>query len=311
MNIQKRLIIGILVTIMPTWVFPQDQYFDFGRFSFFSSPKILKDGSITDLGLGYAYTERFAGELRLRFSGESKNGRFDETVPDSLNAMTRNAFALFLTPVEYFFAAGSRLRLQAGVGVYYQYETLSEDGYFNMPVLETLGKEKVNSFSNDFSTHTLGPNIEAGFTHHTAWLDLSVRGGVIPVFWLKTSQKTRIDPLMEPDYADYSGNTWGSPYLYGDINFIFFKFISLSLLYDFSYLKYQVIDFDDNLKWYNPERKVISQSIKLEASLLIPLVSSMYTQIGYGHIIDTVQLDTADPVKSERQYLIVAVNKRI
>lgn len=310
MKNRKRLIIGVLAALIPAGAFAQDQRFDFGRFSFFSSPKILKDGSITDMGLGYAYTERFAGELRLRFSGESKNERFDETVPDSLNAMSKNAFALFLSPLEYFFVKSPRTRFQAGAGVYYHYETLSENGYFNMPALEALGREKINSFSNKFSTHTLGPNIEAGLTRGAAWMDLSLRGGLIPVFWLHTNQTMRIDPLMGPDYADYSKNTWGSPYVYADITIILFKFISLALLYDFSRLTYQVIDFNGELQWYKPERTVVSQSVKLEASLLIPLSSPVYTQIGYGYTFDSVQLDSGDPVRSGRHYVIFAMNKK-
>jgi hypothetical protein len=307
---RKWLIISVLAALMPAGAFAQSQSFDFGRFSLFSSSKILENGFDTDVGLGYAYADRFAGELRLRFSGESKIEQFDETVPDSLNAMSKNAFALFLTPLEYFFVRDPNGRLHVGAGAFYQHETLAENGYFNMPALEALGKEKVNSFSNDFSTHTLGPNIEAGFTRKTAWLEASIRGGVVPVFWLHTNQETRIDPLMEPNYADYSKDTWGSPYLYGDLNMIFFRFISLSLLYDFSRLQYQVIDFDSNLQWHKPDRTVLSQSVKLEASLLIPLPSSVYAQIGYGYAFDTVQLDSGDPVGSDKHYLIFTVNKK-
>jgi hypothetical protein len=98
--------------------------------------------------------------------------------------------------------------------------------------------------------------------------------------------------------------------VYGDLNVIIFKFISLALLYDFSRLKYQVIDFDGKLQWYNPERTVVSQSAKLEASLLIPLPSSVYTQIGYGHAFDAVQLDSNEPVRNGRHYFIFAVNKK-
>jgi hypothetical protein len=311
MKNRKLLIIGILAALIPVGVFPQEQRFDFGRFSFSSSPKILKDGSITDLGLGYAYTDRLGGELRVRFSAESKNEAFDEDgVSDSLIAITKNAFTLFLMPV-YFFFKSPNIRFQAGAGAYYQYETLAEKGYFNMPILEALGKEKVNSFSNNFSAHVLGPNFELSFTHSTSWLSLSIRGGVIPVFYLHTSQNMGIVPLMEPDFADYSQNTWGSPSAYGDIGFVLFKIVSFALLYDFSRLKYEGVDWDDNLKWYHPEKTIVSQSIKLESSLLIPLQSSMYAQIGYGHIFDSVRYDGDDPVKNERQYLIVAMDKKI
>lgn len=285
-------------------LFAQDQYFDIGRFSFFLTPKILKNGSITDFGLGYEYTEHFAGELRLRFSTEVKNEQFDETIPDSLNAADENNFEVFLMPFEYFFVKKQRIRIRAGLGLYYSYVTLAEKGYFNMPVLETLGKEKVNSFSNDFTMHVLGPILETGFSYREGWFNISVRGGIVPVFYLNTRQKMGIVPLMEPDYTDYSQNTSGSPYIYADVGFILFKYISLALLYDFSRLDYDVIDFDNNLNWEHPGRTVTTHSLKAEMSLLIPLQGPVYTQIGYGHTFDTIQLDSASPVQGNRQYLI-------
>jgi hypothetical protein len=289
---------------IPAALFAQNQYLDMGRFSFYLTPKILKDGSIIDFGLGYEYTEHTAGEIRLRFSSTAKKEEFDGTVPDSLNAVEENNFEIFLMPFEYFFVKKQRIKIQAGMGVYYAYNTLAEKGYFNMPVLETLGKEKINSFSNDFTMHVLGPNLETGFSYRGGWFDLSVRGGVVPVFYLGARQKMEITPLMEPDYADYSQNTAGSPYVYADAGFVFFRYVSLALLYDFSRLNYQVVDFDTNLNWYNPERTAAVQSLKAEASLLIPLQSAVYIQIGYGYTFDSIQLDSGSPVRSSRQYLI-------
>jgi hypothetical protein len=153
----------------------------------------------------------------------------------------------------------------------------------------------------------LGPNIEIGFTYRANWLNLSAHGGIVPIFYLNAHQKMGIIPLLEPNYADYSQSTWGSPYFYADLSFILFKYISLAFLYDSSRLNYKVIDFDNSLNWYNPERTVVSQSLKLEASLLIPLQGSLYTQIGYGHTFDFIQLDSASPIQSSKQYLILSV----
>jgi hypothetical protein len=300
----QYLAAGVFMFCMSITLPAQNQYFDIGRFSFFLTPKVLKDGSIIEFGLGYEYTEHAAGELRLRFSNEIKNEQFDGTIPDSLNTIGRNSFEIFLMPYEYFFIKNPSTKFQTGLGMYYNYETLSEKGYFNMPALEALGKEKVNSFSNNFSAHILGPNIEAAFVHRMGRLDLSARGGIVPFFYLHTRQKMGIVPLMEPNYADFSKNTRGSPYFYTDIGLVFFKYISLALLYDFSRLNYNVIDFDNSLNWYNPGRTVITQSLKAEASLLIPLQGSVYTQIGGGFTVDSVQLDSAPPVRKNRQYLI-------
>jgi hypothetical protein len=174
-----------------------------------------------------------------------------------------------------------------------------------MPSLQNLGKERVNSFTNDFTMHIVGPDLELGFAWRSAYVNLSANAGIVPIFYLSARQKTGIVPLMDPHYADHSQQTSGSPYLYADIGFIIWKYVSLAFLYDFSRLNYKVIDFDDNLQWYTPERKVTTQSLKIETSLLIPLGGDIYTQIGYGHTFDSTQLDSASPVKSSRQYLIL------
>jgi hypothetical protein len=298
------LIVGIFIACMPAALSAQNRYFDIGRFSFFLTPKVLEDGSIVEVGFGYGYTEQAAGELRLRFSSEVKNEQFSGTVPDSLNVIDEKIFEISLMPYEHYFIKTPRTRFHAGLGIYYRYEALDEKGYFNMPALEALGKEKVNSFSNDFSLHMLGPGIEAGFVHRADRFDLSLRGGAVPIFYLKTHQKMGIAPLMEPNYADFSRDTWGSPYLYADMGLTLFRYVSLALLYDFSRLKYDVIDFDDNLNWYNPGRTVAAQSLKAELSLLIPLQGSVYTQIGGGYTFDSVQLDSAPPIRRNRPYLI-------
>jgi hypothetical protein len=291
---------------VPLSVFSQNNYFNFGRFFFSLSPTIFEDGSVTHFDLGYRYTDKYAGEIKLRFSNTSTNEQFAETVPDSLNAIKEKGIEISLIPVEYFFVNEKDKVFQAGIGIYYNYTALTEKGYFNMPALESLGKEKVNSFSNDFSMHALGPVVETGFRLTVNALDISANAGIVPVFYLFTKQKMGIIPLLEPNYADFSQNTWGSPCFYADAGIILFKYISIAGLFDISRLHYQVIDFDDTLKWYNPERTVVSQSLKLEASLLIPLHESVYTQIGYGHTFDSFQLDSASPVKSNKPYLVLA-----
>jgi hypothetical protein len=50
------------------------------------SPKVLQDGSIIDVSLGYRYASNNAGNVRLRFSHIAKSEQFDETVTDSLVA---------------------------------------------------------------------------------------------------------------------------------------------------------------------------------------------------------------------------------
>jgi hypothetical protein len=298
----KKTAVGLTILLIPISLFSQNIYFD--RFSFLLSPKILKDGSITEFSVGYKYTELFSGKLLMRFSKETKNESFDETVEDSLNAINDNVFEAFLTPIEYFFIRNTVSELWVGAGIYYNYQSKYEFGYFNIPELELLGKEKVNSFSNDFSMHILGPDIKIGFNYRKNWFNLSAYGGIVPIFYLSSRQKMTIVPLLEPDYANFSQQTNGSPYVYADMGLIFFKYVSLNILYDFSRLNYKVIDFDNDFKWYNPDRTVISQSLKFEASFLVPMGGSIYTRIGYGHTFDSLRPDSSPPVVSSRQYII-------
>jgi hypothetical protein len=48
--------------------------FDFGRISFFFTPRVRDDGSLMDISLGYARTESFASEIRLKFAQMAKIG---------------------------------------------------------------------------------------------------------------------------------------------------------------------------------------------------------------------------------------------
>jgi hypothetical protein len=303
-----RLIIFVLF-FLPVSAFTQNQSFEFGNIYFALSPKILKDGSMTDLTLGYRYSEKSTGELRMRFSNTVKNAQFDAEIRDSLNAINDSNTEIYLLPFAYYFIRNPWIESRIGAGAYYNYHTLNEKGYFNMPELELLGKERVNSFSNDFSSHVIGPDIDAGFTARADWLTFSVNGGIVPVFYLQSNQKMRIVPLLDPHYAEYSQRTSGSPYVYGDISCILFKYVSIAFLYDLSRLDYAVIDFDDTLNWYYPERTVISQSLKIEASLLLPMGNNMSVQIGYGHTFDSTELDSASPAWSSRQYIIFSARK--
>jgi hypothetical protein len=279
--------------------------FDVGNIFFSVSPKILQHGSITDVGAGYRYTEHYSSRLHFRFSNEDKNDEFDiDGVSDSLNVINEKNFEVFLLPVEWTFVENPKMEFKTGAGIYYNYNTLAEKGYFNMPLLEELGKERVNSYKNDFSMHTFGINFEINFISRIDNVEMSGTAGIVPVFYFLSKQKMGMVPLLDPHYAEFSQRRFGSPYVYADINVILFKYFSLSCLYDFSRLEYQVIDFDDSLNWYNPSRMVFSNAIKLEASLLVPIMSAVKAKIGFGYSWNSIQLDTAKPIWN-RQYYVV------
>jgi hypothetical protein len=308
----KRHAAPLFVAVLWMAAFPlaaQNQGFSFGNFSFSLSPKVLEDGSITDAYFGYQYIPNIAGSLRLRFSNTAKNEQFDELVPDSIVAIEDETFELFLMPFEYALLDSPSIQLKAGGGLYYAYNTRTEKGFFNMPALEDRGRERVNSFDNDFAMHNIGPNIALGFSVWVEWFALALNGGIVPVFYLNALQNMSITPLMDPHDLDYSQETFGSPYLYADLTVTLFKYVSLALLYDYSKLDYNVIDFDDQLKWMTPERSLVSQSLKVEASARIPMGGNLYTQIGYGHIFDFMRVDSDPLIEGNRQYLIFTAMK--
>jgi hypothetical protein len=202
-SLVKFLICVCLIGKGPA-VMSQEQGFDIGNFSFSFAPKILKDGSINDMSLGLRYTEHLSGELRLRYAASAKNEAL-ENVKDSLNAANEHIFEVFALPVKYTFYAGNTA-LYAGGGAYYEYDNLTEKGFFNMPELENLAppKERVNSYTNEFSMHIIGPLVEAGAGHRGARFGAALSGGIAPVFFLSASQKMSMVPLLDPGHADFS-----------------------------------------------------------------------------------------------------------
>jgi hypothetical protein len=116
-------------------------------------------------------------------------------------------------------------------------------------------------------------------------------------------------PLLDPHYAEYDQNTWGSPYFYLSLDSIIFKYVNLVLLYDFAMLNYKAIDFDSSLNWINPERKTVTHSFKVEASALLPLGGDIRAQLGYGFTFDSARVDSGTPVSGNRHYLIMTVKK--
>jgi hypothetical protein len=288
----------------------ENQGVDLGRFGFSLSPKILKDGSITDTGLNVAYTDTWSGEVRLRNTAVSKNEELQD-VADSLNAVNENIFEVFFLPAQYHFFKTPAMRIRAGGGLYYEYDRLNEKGFFNMPELETLSpsKERVNSYTNKFSMHITGPLIDAGIDYNAKWFNVSLSAGIVPVFFLHSAQKTGIVPLLDPHYAEYDQNTSGSPYFYLSLDSVAFKYINIVLLYDFAQLNYKTIDFDSSLNWITPERKMITQSFKIETSMLLPLDGNIRAQIGYGFTVDFTRIDSGTAVRGNRHYLILTVKK--
>jgi hypothetical protein len=234
-----------------------------------------------------------------------------QDVADSINVVNENIFEVFFLPAQYYFFKTTAMRIQAGGGLYYEYDRLNEKGFFNMPELETLAppRERVNSYTNKFSMHITGPLIDAGIDYNAKWFNVSLSAGLVPVFFLHSTQRTDMVPLMDPHYMEYDQNTGGSPYFYLSLDSIAFKYINIVLLYDFARLNYKTVDFDSRLNWITPEREMITQSLKIETSVLLPLDGNIRAQIGYGFTVDFTRIDSGMDVRGNRHYLILTVKK--
>jgi hypothetical protein len=280
--------------------------FNLGRISFSMTPKILENGTLTDYSLGYRYAERFAVELRTRFTEESYNAPLYEDMK-SLVATDNTVYEFFILPLRYYFYKNAQMKFGAGAGAYYEYNEVKQEGYFNNE--DWPAGFKLNTYDNDFSMSILGPLADLGFSYRTENCYFSISGGIMPVFSLWRDQSQSMAPFMIQETFDFSQQTSGGPYLYFDLSAILFRYVYLALAYEYTKLQYGVIVINDRDKWKAQDENVISMSFKLEAALLVPLGANISFQIGYGHSFDSIGSDTDSLMKSEQDYFICGVKK--
>jgi len=302
----------LLALLVPALAYGQSEgsAFDFGNISFALTPKVMEDGSITDISLGLVYNEILGGDYRYRSTIVSKNEEFPD-LSDSLNARNEKTYEAFILPVGYRRKSDSTL-FWAGIGAYYEYNILNEKGFFDDPELETGGFERVNSYTNDFSMHVIGPLIDLKFDYVHEYFNISLYGGIVPVFFLAADEEFGIIPFLGEAKAKHSQTTWGSPYFYVGLDAVIYKYVNLGVHYTFSKLTYEMVDYNFNdsgkVVWDYPETTVIGHSLQLEASVLVPLGKEMRFQIGYGYNINTIVLDSGD-IEDNKHYLILGAKK--
>jgi hypothetical protein len=304
--LQKKIYFTVLL-LLPIFAHAQNTSLDFGNFSFSLTPRILKDGSITDLSLAMLYSDSFGVELRLRSTQISKNEEISGA-DDSLNAINETIYEVFALPFQYRFVKDN-LKITAGAGVYYEYDKLGERGYFTLNILEDIGLERVNSYKNDFTMHLAGPLLDAGIYHNSEFFSIGFSAGVVPVFYTNLSQVLSIDPMMYPTAADLSEKTWGSPYFYLNLDSIIYKYLNAAFSYNYAKLTKKVINFDNNFDWIFPEQSVVTQSIMIEVSALLPLGGGMSLQAGYGYLRNFISLDSSPAIQEGKHYLILSTKK--
>jgi hypothetical protein len=158
--------------------------------------------------------------------------------------------------------------------------------------------------------HLVGPLAEAGLRFQTEMADIKLNAGIVPVFYLRRDQSMGMKPYMGTEFFDYSQDTGGSPYFYGELGGTFFKLVSLSLLYEFARIDYNIIGINaDAGNWITPKEELLSHSFKVEASVLLPLGGDFSLQVGYGHSFDTIELNSGTPVQDDKHYFIIGTKK--
>jgi hypothetical protein len=267
---------------------------------------VLEDGSETKFSLGYRYTPSIEGGLRISYVQMSYNDTLYD-LQDSLVAYDELMLEIFLLPFRYHFFNDSILSFNVAAGAYYEYNTVKQHGYFNMPA---LAPDSLNTYRNDFSMHVLGPLAETGLRIRLNLMNITLNLGIVPIFYLRRDQSLQMNPYMGPDYFDHSQNTSGSPYVFGELNGVFFRFLSLSLLYNYFKIDYDVISINATTRnWMTPGEELVSKIFKVEASVLLPLGGGFSFQVGYGYSFDTIEIDSGTPVHENNHYFIIGTKK--
>ena len=297
----------LVFLLLPIFARAQNTSLDIGSFSFSLTPRILQDGSITDLSLAMLYSDSLGAEIRVRNTQIAKNEEI-AGADDSLNAIKETIYEVFVLPIQYR-SVRDNLRLTAGAGLYYEYDKLKEKGFFTLNYLEEEGLERVNSYKNDFTMRLAGPLLDAGILYNSEWFNIGLTAGIVPFFHIDFTQRLSIDPLMSPSAADLSEKTWGAPYFYLGLDSIIFKYINATFSYNYARLTKQVINFDGNLNWIYPEQSAVTQSIMIEISALLPLKGGISFQAGYGYMHNFIGLDSSPVIQEGRHYLILSTKK--
>ena len=265
-----------------------------GRYYMSVTPKILDDGLQNDVLFGLFYTDAMnvSGEIRLRSTKEAANDKV--WVEDSLLTRESQIYELFFLPVNYRFVKTSYISIQAGVGAYYEYNKLNENGFFNdKEFFPPPGDDRYSSYVNDFTGHSIGPLLDLGVGFNHAFFRGNFSFGLVPIFSLNRVQHWSLLPFMNPNpsYSVSSESSCG-PYYYMslDLNFDikYFSFL-ITLLNEYSNLEYKAAGFNITNQWETITEKIKYKKFALEISVLANLGGSgLKPQIGYGRIFDEV-----------------------
>lgn len=272
------------------------------------TPKVLENGVQTDYSFGMFYKEagKIAWEIKFRQINGTENDEVWD-ITDSLLSRDRKVYEIFLLPINWRFFRKSGFTLRAGAGIYYDFNELNEKGYFNDSTLfEPAGPDTYNAYANKYSGHALGPLVDVGLSWKKNFFYTELSFGIVPTFYLLRNQTWNLSPYMSPSAYSVSSESFCGPYYYLTLNVAFnFKYASLflSLLNEYSVLKYTAAGFTDTGGWADVDEENKNKTLAVEASILFNLgLGGFMPQIGYGR--------TLDEVKGGGNYLLLGVKKQ-
>ena len=282
--------------------------FDLDRLSFTIQPKIpIDDGSLSDYGIGFRYTDRIAGEIRLNITEKKTNEKFSG-IDNSLNVVAHSEWKLFFIPFQYSFVKNEKTDFSAGLGGYYYRENLDENGYFELASLDT----PVNAYTNRFFMNLGGPIIETEFSHaFSRFFRLAARAEVVPFGFYNAEQTVDIIPLFASNFSNafsHSQSNSGAVFFHGKLTTTFFDLVDISAAYTGSFMSLDVVDFDADYNVLVSGKDSYSQIIQIEGTLNFK-VDVFNVNIGIGGLFNAVYLDSKLATENKRLYFVFGGKK--
>ena len=299
--------IFFMFLLMTSTVYAND-FWD--RFSFSLMPKIpTDDGSFSEFGFGYQFTDRFASEIRLNINEKRLNERFGN-IDNSLNAVINSEWRWFAVPLRYSFLRDSNMHLSAGFGLFYYRQNLEENGYFNASFLNP----PVNAYTNSFSMNVVGPLLEADFSYvFSDFFIIRTKADLVPFGLLSASQRVNIIPLFDNNLHgafSHSQESSNAQFFQGRLTMDFYNLIAVSGIYSGSFHKFDAVDFDSDYNVFTSSKMSASHSFRIEGSVYYDF-EHFTVSTGIGGLFNSVYLGSSLATKSSRFYFIFGVNRTV
>jgi len=303
---KKKIYLGIVILVVSVF---HINALDLDRFSFSFLPAIpTDDGTFSDFGIGFHYTDRFASEIRLNIDEKRTNEKFSG-VENSLNAIVRSDWKWLFIPLKYSIIKKDSTHLSTGLGINHYRQDLEENGYFQINSLET----PVNAYINNFSMNFTGLFVETEFSHEFHdFFQITAKVELVPYAYLNAKQTVDIIPLFESTFSNAFSHSQSNSDTFsigGKITLSIFNIIDISAAYNVRNHTFNVIDFDTDFNVFVSSKESSSRSFQIEGLLNLEINESFRANIGIGGIFSSVYLDSTLATEGKRIYFVFGGKK--